>query len=216
MVPKQRRNSRSVYEAILNNSWVADVADELTVENCTQCIRLWEQIEAVLRDDQEQDKFTWTCAPSGQYSAKSTYDMLCEGNITCRMHKLVWKSAATPTAKLFCWLALRYRLWTSDMRFRHGLQDASVACFTCLQEEDNVDHILMQCPYARDVWFKCLQSTRLQIQEPHQDSVLEEWWLESRQRVSKLDRRKYDSMIALVARSLWKQRNARVFNNARL
>jgi hypothetical protein len=34
--------------------------------------------------------------------------------------------------------------------------------------------------------------------------------------VSKPDKRKYDSMIALVARSLWKQRNARVFNNARL
>jgi hypothetical protein len=33
--------------------------------------------------------------------------------------------------------------------------------------------------------------------------------------VSKQDRRKYDSMIALVARSLWKQHNARVFNNAR-
>jgi hypothetical protein len=34
--------------------------------------------------------------------------------------------------------------------------------------------------------------------------------------VSKQDRRKYDSMIALVARSLWKQRNARVFNKAKL
>jgi hypothetical protein len=34
--------------------------------------------------------------------------------------------------------------------------------------------------------------------------------------VSKPDKRKYDSMIALVARSLWKQQNARVFNNARL
>jgi hypothetical protein len=56
----------------------------------------------------------------------------------------------------------------------------------------------------------------LQIQEPQQDSTLEEWWLESRRRVSKPDKRKYDSMIALVARSLWKQRNSRVFNNARL
>jgi hypothetical protein len=82
MVPKQRRNNRLVYEATLNNSWVADVAGELTVENCTQCIKLWEQIEAVQRDSQEPDKFTWTGAPSGQYSAKNTYDRLCEGSIT--------------------------------------------------------------------------------------------------------------------------------------
>jgi hypothetical protein len=114
MVSKRRRNNRSVYEATLNNNWVVDVAGELTIENYTQCIRLWEQIDAVHRDGQEPGKFTWTGAPSGQYSAKSTYEMLCEGSITCRTHKQVWKSAATPTVKLFCWLALRYRLWTSD------------------------------------------------------------------------------------------------------
>lgn len=34
--------------------------------------------------------------------------------------------------ELFCWLALRYRLWTSDRRHRHGLQDAPDPCFTCL------------------------------------------------------------------------------------
>jgi hypothetical protein len=43
----------------------------------------------------------------------------------------------------------------------------------------------------------------------------EEWWSKSRKRVFKPDKRKFDAMVALVARSLWKQRNARVFDNVR-
>jgi hypothetical protein len=42
----------------------------------------------------------------------------------------------------------------------------------------------------------------------------EEWWSESRKEC--LNRiKKIDAMVALVARSLWKQRNARVFDNVR-
>jgi hypothetical protein len=46
--------------------------------------------------------------------------------------------------------------------------------------------------------------------------TFETYQSESRQRVLKSDKRKYDSMVALVVRSLWKQRNARVFGNVRL
>jgi hypothetical protein len=53
------------------------------------------------------------------YSTNKTYEMLCLGSITCNMYKTIWKSFATPKCKLFCWLALRYRLETSDRRHRH-------------------------------------------------------------------------------------------------
>jgi hypothetical protein len=64
------------------------------------------------------------------------------------MYSPVWKSFAPAKCKIFAWLALRYRLWTSDRRARFGLQENPDPCFTCLQEEDRVDHILIQCPYA--------------------------------------------------------------------
>jgi hypothetical protein len=205
----------TVFQAFRDNKWVADVAGTLTVDNCAQCVTLWEKIDMVPRNGNEPDKFSWTGALSGQYSARDTYNMLCQGSITCNMFEPVWKSSATPTVKLFCWLALRYRLWTSDRRHRHGLQDNPDACFTCLQAEDNVDHILMQCPYAREVWYKCLQRASLHLAEPQGGSNLKEWWTESRKRVAKPDRKKFDAMVALVARSLWKQHNARVFGEVR-
>jgi hypothetical protein len=50
------------------------------------------------------------------------------------------------------------------------MQDYPSAYFSCLQEEDNIDHILVQCPFARQVWMVCLQAAGLVIQEPNTDS----------------------------------------------
>jgi hypothetical protein len=89
------------------------------------------------------------------------------------MSSPVWKSFAPAKCNIFVWLALKYRIWTSDRRARHGLQDHPNPCYRCLQEEDTVDHILTQCPYARQVWFDVLCSAGLNIQEPGLDSNLE-------------------------------------------
>jgi hypothetical protein len=41
--------------------------------------------------------------------------------------------------------------------------------------------------------------------EPHGNNTLKEWWSESRKRVTKPGKNKFDAMVALVARSLWKK-----------
>jgi hypothetical protein len=124
-------------------------------------------------------------------------------------------SFAPAKCKIFAWLAMKYRVWTSDWRARHGLQGQPDPCYTCLQEEDNVDHILTQCPYARQVWFDVFRSANLRIHEPGLDSNLERWWTEASKRVRKLDRKRFDSMFIITAWTLWKQQNARVFGNTR-
>jgi hypothetical protein len=82
-----------------------------------------------------------------------------------------------------------------------------------LQDEDCVEHILMQCTYSRMVWGGILQAAGLQVEEPQMDSTFESWWTRVRSQVPSGDRRKLDTLIILVARTLWKQRNARVFAN---
>jgi hypothetical protein len=76
-----------------------------------------------------------------------------------------------------------------------------------------VDHILMQCPYSRMVWFRCIQETGLQIEQPQMDSQFEAWWSRVRLNVLERNRRKFDALVILIGRTLWKQRNARVFGN---
>jgi hypothetical protein len=45
----------------------------------------------------------------------------------------IWGLRAPGKGKIFGWLALKYRLWTSDRRQRHGLQEDTAACYNCLQ-----------------------------------------------------------------------------------
>lgn len=111
------------------------------------------------------------------------------------------------------WLACQHRLWTSDRRARHGLQDAPSPCYTCLQDEDNTDHILMQCVYAREVWHTCFSSWRFTIHTPDANATSLQWWLQQRSRFRGKAKRSVDSVVILIAWALWKQRNARVFNN---
>jgi hypothetical protein len=95
------------------------------------------------------------------------------------------------------------------------LQDQASVCCTCLQDEDTIDHILVQCSYARQIWYDCIHAAGLEMEEPHAISQLEYWWTEARSSVQKRDRRRLESLVILVAWMLWKQRNARVFGNTR-
>ncbi|XP_071679762.1 uncharacterized protein [Lolium perenne] len=215
-VNTRRKNSRTVADALLDNSWLRDLGPELSVEGWAQCIRLWDEIELVDRDASRPDRFTWPGSIKGAYSAKDTYRMLCLGQEEFSMYKPIWHSFAPPKCKFFVWLALRYRLWTSDRRHRHGLQDRSAACYWCLQDEDNLDHVLMRCPYARQVWFGCITAAGLNIVEPNRDSSLESWWSSARDLVRRRDRNSFDTLVILIAWQIWKQRNARVFGNTNL
>jgi hypothetical protein len=125
----------------------------------------------------------------------------------------IWRSYAPLKCKIFCWLVIKHRLWTSDRRARHGLQEHPDVCFTCAQEQDNVEHILLQCPYARMVWSEILQATGLLTDQPQPDSTLEVWWTRAQSWVQRRDKRKFDTLVILVLRTLWKQRNAWVFAN---
>jgi hypothetical protein len=71
-----------------------------------QCINLWEKIERVERNEQD-DRFIWNGAASGTYSAKDTYMMLCHGGVLDGSHEQVWKIRAPLKCKIFTWLALQ-------------------------------------------------------------------------------------------------------------
>ncbi|XP_071677262.1 uncharacterized protein [Lolium perenne] len=187
----------------------------MTEELWRQCLALWEAVEDVERDVSTPDRILWKGAKAGTYSAKCTYEMLCQGSVRWSMSRPVWGSFSPMKCKIFAWLALRYRLWTSDRRVSHGLQEHPNACYICLHEEDNVDHILTLCPYARQVWCRVLHSAGLRMADPGFTGNLQRWWTEARKRVRRFDRKRFDSMVICTAWTIWKQRNARAFSNDR-
>jgi hypothetical protein len=119
-VSTRKKNKRRVADAIVQDAWVGDVNINISIEGWLQCINLWEAIDSIRLDASRPDRFRWTGSPSGEYSAKSTYKMLCQGRTTVAFYKPIWRSFAPLKCKIFCWLALKHRLWTSDRRARWG------------------------------------------------------------------------------------------------
>ena len=154
----------------------------------------------------------WEWNSTRKYTAASTYAMLCEGGIRFQLAAPIWKCGAPLSCKIFMWLATQYRLWTSDRRTRHGLQDSTSPCYLCEQEEDTVDHILVQCAFAKQVWFQCFVRVGLPLElMPTGQDTMEDWWTTSRKLVPKTHRKDYDPLVVLICWCLWKQHNGRVF-----
>jgi hypothetical protein len=104
------------------------------------------------------------------------------------------------------------RIWTSERRFRHGLQDEEDPYAVCLQEPDTANHILLQCVTAREVWHICRQWLELDIEEPGRHDTLEAWWTRLRARIRGKEKRDFDGLVYTACYTLWKNRNRWVFN----
>lgn len=167
-----------------------------------QVYLLTQAISSVERNIDEPDQFDWPCDASGKYTASSTYMRLCIGYTRAPAAGCISRSWAPLKCKIFMWLACQYRLWTSDRRARHGLQDAPSPCYTCLQDEDNADHILVQRVYACEVWHSCFSSWRFTIHTPDANATFLQWWLEQRSRFRGKAKRSVDSVVILIAWAL--------------
>jgi hypothetical protein len=119
----------------------------------------------------------------------------------------------TAQMSFFVWLALQFRLQTSDQRLRHGLQDDVSSSDTCLQEGDIVNHILVGFVYSH-AWWGCVHRLRIIVDMPFVEDRVHAWWLSARGQFRK-KKTCFDTLINLVCWRLCKRRNARVLQNIR-
>lgn len=124
--------------------------------------------------------------------------------------KLLWKSWAPPKTKLFMYLAINRRTWTAERRHRHGLQDDD-ECTLCSQEPETIEHLLLHCPVAREVWWTALNFIQMPQRFGIDDLNICDTWNRLRVRLPKQQRKGMDSLFILVSWQIWKQRNDKVF-----
>lgn len=126
--------------------------------------------------DPEVDSFLWPASRSSSYTASSTCRWLCQGSIRFAPMNCIWKSGAPLECKVFLWLAVQHRVWTSDRWHRYGLQDSMSACFTCLQGEDTIVHVLVPRVNTREVLYGCLWAAGVSTAAPVVTDSIEDWW----------------------------------------
>jgi hypothetical protein len=163
-----------------------------------------------------EDRFRWKWTADGQFSTASAYRAFFIGQHAVPGAKVLTKARAPGRCKFFIWLALHDRCWTGARRKRHNLQDKDNGTF-CDQHSETISHLLSTCVLAKEVWFTVLRRCSLQRLTPTgtlQDFF--DWWLSSRKQIRKEGRKAFDSLLILVAWSIWKERNQHVFQKVKL
>lgn len=150
-------------------------------------------------------------AKNTAFSAKSAYSAFFAGTTRAPVASQIWHSRAPYSCKFFAWLVTKNRCWTADRLQQHGLPHPA-ACPLCDQEPETLQHLLLGCVVAREVWTWALRRWEKLDWVPASDTDLIQWWT-SRPCPKALQRDLWTSII-LVFWCLWRHRNDVVFNGA--
>lgn len=146
--------------------------------------------------------------------------LLCEillsglqGLIHSRSWKFIWKNWVRPHVRFFHWLADQDRCWTADCLVRRGLQHHT-SCLLCCESPETMHHLLLYCPFSRQVWHEILAWLRMSCTPPDHDASILDWWHAAKQRTPKAMRKGLASIALLTPWMIWKLRNDCVFKGA--
>ena len=100
----------------------------------------------------KQDKIIWCGSQSSNYLVQLGYILLAEKNEeTFTSKDLYWNKEILPKARAFAWLAYNSRILTAERLKRIGINGPS-RCPLCEKNEETIDHLLVQCQYAKKCW----------------------------------------------------------------
>jgi len=206
-----RARNRSVFDAFTGARWITDIKGAFTLDVLVEYLALWDLLSEVTLHSDIDDVHVWQLSTTGQYTAKSAYENL---------EPLVWalgrefgKVGRLPPGKckFFLWTAALNRCWTADRLARKGLPHPA-ACPLCDQVAETIDHLLVECVFSRQVWFSVLQHFSLQVLVPQTNSSFFDWWEAAISRVDSQVQKGLNTIIILVAWSIWKHRNRCIFD----
>nr|XP_033516039.1 uncharacterized protein LOC104111748 isoform X1 [Nicotiana tomentosiformis]XP_033516040.1 uncharacterized protein LOC104111748 isoform X1 [Nicotiana tomentosiformis]XP_033516041.1 uncharacterized protein LOC104111748 isoform X1 [Nicotiana tomentosiformis] len=97
-----------------------------------------------------------TVATMSIYSIKKIYGLIRGDYPKMPWRRILCNNAEMPKWLFILFLALHRRLQTKDrIACWENLED--MICPLCLRENEDIDHMLFQCDYAKEVWNKLLQ-----------------------------------------------------------
>ena len=213
-----KKKKRCVKDALNNLTWVADIAvNDFTLEHMAQFVSLWEHLQNITLQPNTADSISWALTSDGIYSAASAYKAQFIGSNLCSFDNLVWKTWAPPKCRFFAWLVVQNRLWTSDRLAIRGWPHSPL-CQLCKCQGETARHILFDCRYSRRIWLAAASwlscPSLVQDLGTGRATVLDFWKAGIRSPTAHPKGLK--SAFMLITWEIWKERNARVFNNTSL
>lgn len=196
--------------ALQYKAWVDDIRGTPSVPAIAEFLVFWSQIQRLTLQD-SKDGLTWRLTSDGRYSARLTYGSFFLGREFFPCVHEQWSSWAPLELKIFAWLALRNRLWTADRLAARHL-DHPPSCVLCCQQPETTTHLLLACPFAREIWYNTLIPLCLHRFTPNGDATLSSWWSSLSAAAPTTVRKEINSLVIPTTRHIWLERNRRVFN----
>lgn len=210
-VQARTRASRSVKDGVEGALWARDVRPDLELELLQEYFLVWEAVEQVTLRPGIRDQIRWAWEKDGQFSARSAYAAKFCGREVAPAADFTWKSNAPLQCRFFTWLAFRDRCWTSDRLARRGLPHQD-SCPFCNQHEESIQHLLLRCVFAKEVWHNVCEALGRQDWTPSGTDVLTEWCITKNDNGHRV--KDIRAIMVLVMWCIWKQRNDIVFEGA--
>lgn len=209
-----KRKNWKVREALCENAWIGKInmSTVFTMEHLRQFLELWSSLREVQLTEGLDDAILWKHTTSGNYSASSAYKVQFLATTRSPMYKVIWKAWAPPRAKFFAWLAIQDRIWTNVRLARRGWPNNG-PCALCRREQESIEHLFFQCRYTLRVWAQVkdwLQLVHVDTSAWTASRSIKDWWIDLAS-AQNSHKRVMPSIIMLVSKSIWDERNARVF-----
>uniref|UniRef100_A0A453CGM3 Reverse transcriptase zinc-binding domain-containing protein n=1 Tax=Aegilops tauschii subsp. strangulata TaxID=200361 RepID=A0A453CGM3_AEGTS len=159
-----------------------------------------------------EDSIIWKHTVSGEYTASSAYNAQFLSITRTNMCKVVWKTWAPPNVKFLAWLALQNMIWTADRLAKRGWPNCG-PCPLCRRGLETVEHLFFGCRYTLRLWGLVkdwLQLVSLDVAVWANYRSIKDWWFDM-VATQRIHGRAMSSLTMLVCKSIWDERNARVF-----
>lgn len=190
-------------DALTNNAWVKDIDHSMSQQIIDEFIQLWEKLEPVALMQLQEDRITWTHSASGEYSAKSSYDLHFQNMSRCSVAELIWKTKAPPKCRFFIWLLLQVRQWPNEY-----------FCQLCVRNLETANHLFVECPVVKSIWHRVGQWAGAPSMQPENWELVEnvsEWFVQMMNSLQPTLKEGMRSLIMLTTWEIWRERNSRVF-----
>ncbi|KAJ3674406.1 hypothetical protein LUZ60_005022 [Juncus effusus] len=179
--------------------FVRDIASLISKYRISTCV------------DHATGSTTWRWTQSGTFSSKSAYTFGRNPGILCEWQKSLWKTKAPLKVRFFIWLAFHNRVNTVDKLRRKGIQ-LPPTCVLCNANTEDRDHLFVNCSFTRATWRLAEHYSNAPAHLTLAGSLPQTW-----EKCRKLNRNGqkavWQTLLAAITWSIWKERNARIFRN---
>jgi hypothetical protein len=127
----------------------------------------------------------------------------------------VWRIKAEGKVQMFLWLLLQNRKWTAERLRARGLQHDDRCCL-CDQEFETAKHLVLHCPFAKEVWNHFMGSNPLAVQRAGSSTSLRGWWNKVTRQMKDDQKKKDNTLSSYVVWHIWKERGRRIFQHESL